>query len=410
MLALPQPVLPAEAFADALGVNVHFTQDWRSYAAREVEVTRRLGELGAKHIRDGLDARPEVAARFERLARKGVRALLIVGPRMPSKETWRGKLDLAAIPAQLEIVKRLYPLSCEAIEGPNEYDVNHDSPEAGIGDPAWAKTYAEYTRALWRAVRADPALRGVRVLNGPMAHAFHAPEVGDLSAFVDFGSFHPYPGGRAPSGNLEGYNLAKTREMVAGKPFWATETGYHNAIFKPLEAQGHNPVPEAVAGIYAPRLVAEYLRLGIARSYFYELVDGGEDRKDQEQSFGLMRSDFTPKPAFLALKATMGLVRGGTGRGSARTWSVEGAEGDVRLLPLVRRDGTMLLMLWREAPVWDEIRGAALTVEPRAVRVSAAGTVYRPSSAGETGEAFAGGELKVRAELTVVAVPPAPHG
>ncbi len=411
MVALPPPSpVAASAYTDALGVNLHFTQDWRSYTARAREVGSRLSELGARHVREGVDARPEKAALLEGLAReRGIRALLILGPRVPSKEAWRGKLDLAGIAPGLATVKRLYPLSCEAIEGPNEYDVNHDSPEAGVGDPesGWAKTYRKFAGALYRAVKGDPKLRGLTVINGPMAHAFHAPEVGDLSGEVDAGCFHPYPGGGPPSQGLEDYNLAKTMEMVRGKPFWASETGYHNALKKPLERQGHNPVPESVAGIYAPRLVAEYLRLGIVRSYFYELIDGGDDKGDQEQNFGLLRADLAPKPAFLALKATMGLVRDASVRkGAPASYSVEGAVGDVRCLPLVKRDGTVLLMLWREVSVWDERAGKALAAEPREVRVgfSGRGRVFRPSSGGAAGAALAAGALQVGPELTVVEI------
>lgn len=179
MIALASPSLPASAYTDALGVNVHFTQGFRSYSAREREVGERLEELGVKHIRDGVDARPEVAARFERLAReRGVRTLFFVRPRVASPEPWRGRLDLTAIPGQLSLLKRLHPRSCEAIEVTNEYDVNHDSPLAGIGDPKWAETYRAYTKALYGAVKGDAKLKRVTVLNGPLAHAFHAPEVG----------------------------------------------------------------------------------------------------------------------------------------------------------------------------------------------------------------------------------------
>jgi hypothetical protein len=49
---------------------------------------------------------------------------------------------------------------------------------------------------------------------------------------------------------------------------------------------------------YIPRLFAEYFRNGIARTFVYEFYDEGTNPADQEQNFGLINNDLTPKPAY----------------------------------------------------------------------------------------------------------------
>lgn len=365
------PPLEARSYTDALGVMVHYNQSWRSYLPRARDVEAKLVRLGVRHIRDGITSNPAITAEFDRLAvRHKIRSLLIVDVRQPSPENWRGRLDLNAIPDQLKIIKDHYRNSCEAIEGPNEYDVNHDSPVPEVNDREWTKTYRAFAKRLYESAKADPVLRTIKILNGPMAHARNAAEVPGLDAYLDAASFHPYPGGGPPSQGLSDYNIAKTREMVSGRPLWATETGYHNAVKKPTKPQEHNPVPESVSGIYAPRLIAEYLRQGITRTYFYELLDGGEDTGDQEQNFGLLRSDFSEKPAYTSLRSAMTILNDrGSGSPKALGYTISGNMADVRQLLLAGRDGKTRLLLWIEKSIWDEVGGMPISVPAQAVTV-----------------------------------------
>jgi hypothetical protein len=75
--------------------------------------------------------------------------------------------------------------------------------------------------------------------------------------------------------------------------------------------------------VYLLRTFLEHFKGGIARTYAYELLDEKPDRglRDPEQHFGPLRQDFTPKPAFTALRnrwpssgaATSGLAHGRCG-------------------------------------------------------------------------------------------------
>ena len=73
---------------------------------------------------------------------------------------------------------------------------------------------------------------------------------------------------------------------------------------------GHLPVPEDVAGVYTPRVLLDHYLRGEKRVYTYELVDEFDDPglTDPEAHFGLLHRDFTPKPAFSAMKNLLGLL------------------------------------------------------------------------------------------------------
>ena len=128
----------------------------------------------------------------------------------------------------------------------------------------------------------------------------------------------------------------------------------------------------------------------MSRTFIYELVDVRPDPAlgDPVQHWGLLRNDFSPKPAFTALKTLIAIVRGSPGPGLAGRlkWSLE-TEGDdqVERLVLVRKDGSRVIALWRPVSVWD--RDARQPVDPGqvGVEVAFAGrevrdlSVWRPS-------------------------------
>ena len=168
---------------------------------------------------------------------------------------------------------------------------------------------------------------------------------GCLYAWVDWGNVHPYPFGgnfasyggsydtiQAPDdyfhhGNLPSGNIIANGSFADGKPFnyifdtyqppfiqyddagkakdkrplAATETGY-------FTADRSKGISQTVFAKYVPRLFAEYFRQGFVRTYLYELMD--ELNPSDNFSFGgLVKTDFTPKPAYVALKNLVALLQ-----------------------------------------------------------------------------------------------------
>jgi hypothetical protein len=359
----PRSVL---AFRDSVGVVTHLVYYDTAYADYP-RVVAKLEELGVRHVRDGVYGNPGSQWRdwnerhyraLEFAAAHGIR--FTVGMGQPGNPF--GTLD-----DLIGLVQGRLRGAIEALEGPNEFD-------HFVGGPRWRSLLAAYDRQLYRRVKANPSLRSLPVIGPSLALNNSERRLGDQEAWMDVGNVHPYTGGLSPNPDHLRSALAETRIVSGSKPVWATEAGYQTAL---RATSGQAPVSEAAGAVYLVRTFLEHFRGGIERTFAYELVDEKPDPsgRDPEQHFGLLRNDFTPKPAFTALKNLLTLV----GRSDDRPrpqplrMSLSGADDGVRRLVLQKADGTYLVALWRLSSVWDIERRRALRVAPRSVVVTMPG-------------------------------------
>jgi hypothetical protein len=358
----------ARELADSVGVNVHLTYDDTPYADFE-RVRSALRELGVRHVRDGLvPQRPDQYARLHRLAQAGIRSTLIMGaPR------------LTRVADQVHTLRTQLSRAVEAVEGPNEYDIS--------GDAEWADALRGYQRELYAAINDDPGLRSLPVYGPTVVLPENRGVLDELRRSFDVANLHPYPAGGPPEAVL-GSEVSKASPL--DKPLVATETGYHNAV---AATEGQPPVEEAVAADYLPRLLLTAFADGIERTFWYELLDTYPDaaRTTADANWGLLRNDFTPKPAFAALANLMRLTGDDSGGDAARRpldVSVTASSRDVGRLLLQKGDGVYLIALWRDVPLENEGARRALEERPlqtevslprRAVEVA----VHRPSRSAE---------------------------
>jgi hypothetical protein len=197
-----------------------------------------------------------------------------------------------------------------------------------------------------------------------------------MSAFVDRGNIHPYPGGLPPLQNLEDERQLMA-PLTGNKPLVITEVGYHTDMSYPGP---HRPASERAVAIYMPRIVLEAFRFGVERTYIYTLADLWSDAEAQKRNFptwqnrfGLLRWNLEPKPAFIALRNLMRTLDADSApvaSGGGLRVGVEGAGPDVRKLLLRSADGTYALALWRDVSVWD--RTAQVDLSPAPDRVDVA--------------------------------------
>lgn len=330
----------ADRFVDSIGVNTHVIYDDTAYHDF-ASVRARLQELGVRYIRDGICGTCGWQfTRYQTLAGDGIKLdALMADPRK----------DSTARAQNVSEVKRLGAMIA-SVEGANEWD--------NSGSSTWVADDRAYQQWVWNTIHADPALSRIPVIGPSLVFSWTNPtswtKLGDLSSFLDYGNMHPYAGGRPPEGALDA-ELARARQISASKPVIATEAGYHNALNQ--ANQGHPAVSEEAAGAYMPRMYLENFRRGIPRTFDYELLDERPGRAlvDQEQSFGLLRSDFSRKPAYVAVRNLITLLsdRGPSLADKDVSLRVTSAAGDLRRLVLVKRTGEIDVVLWRAASLWD---------------------------------------------------------
>ena len=296
-------------FVSSIGINTHFGYTDEPYYSQADSLSKLLGALGVTFIRDGIDDSnwKRTSKIQDSIFRKyGIKMLACVGPRLPG--TWPTPLDTttASTKRLIDTMRVRYGDAILAIEGPNEYDLSH-----GTAETDWVKALSSYVQMLARVIRADATYSHLPIV-APSLCFGHESQVGDISSFIDFGNTHSYPGGNSPATGLA-TNIVNAQKTCMTKPIWATETGYHTAINQPA-GQGHPGVSEEAQARYIPRLFAEYFRAGIYKTSTYEFLDERDNpaNDDMEQHFGLVRFDCSVKPAYMALKNLIAVLRDDT--------------------------------------------------------------------------------------------------
>jgi hypothetical protein len=93
---------------------------------------------------------------------------------------------------------------------------------------------------------------------------------------------------------------------------------------------------------------------GIQRTYLYQLLELGSNKFD-DNSFGLVHSDFTPKAGYKAIQSLLQLLSdpGPQFHLGDLAFSLSGDLANVHHVLLQKRDRTFYLALWIEVPSYD---------------------------------------------------------
>ncbi|MEV5675340.1 glycosyl hydrolase [Streptomyces sp. NPDC052179] len=209
----------------------------------------------------------------------------------------------------------------ESLEVWNEY---YGGFSSGVCSQS-AKCYAKLLAAAYPAVKAaDPKITLVG------ASSFKVPldwfeELFSLGALkhMDAVSIHPYRAPGAPEG--VGLDIAGLKRLMRqyndGKelPVWITEQGWTSA-----DRDGIG-VSEQTQAQATARALLEAKAAGVARYYWYDLINDGNGPSNGEQNFGLLRrsgpeaTGLNPKPAYLAYATAARELTGATFTGRLRT-------------------------------------------------------------------------------------------
>jgi hypothetical protein len=324
-------VVPASTFVDSVGVGVHLTKSDSSYA-NYPSVKAALLNLGVHHIRDGISWDP---TKYLDLNRAGIKVLGTVTRRASSDADLTNAIKNAD----------KWSAALSAIGGPNEY-------ETTVTD--WVSKLRSFQSRLFTKVNADPVLRDVPVLGPSLRTASDETLLGDLSPYLDSGAIHAYPFGQLPETLAAGY--VRDAAVTSGsKPIVVTETGMTNAS-DALRKQYGLPYSERAAGIYTPRLVLEYFRLGVKRTYLYELLneDNVSSLTPRDRYFGLLNKDFSPKPAYLSMQTLLRSLADTGSAFSTRPLSYSISSGTaLRQLTFQKSDGSYYIAVWNPVSVWS---------------------------------------------------------
>jgi len=305
-----------------------------------------------------------------------------------------GQPGQAATPAAMVTWLETFPPGTVAvIEGNNE-------PNLQLG-ANWVTLTRQWMTDLAAALKASKMawIRALPLLAPALGMRKGYEELGPLP-MCGLGNLHVYQGGGQADFRLD--ESIKDEAAVTGtKAIIVTETGYHNAM---KNTGTHIATSEKAAGVYAPKVILENALREVVGAYFYELTDNpaNPDLTDQEAHFGLLRADWSPKPAF---ESTWALAKEIADVGPALTlagvkMAVTGPP-DLAWMLLARSDGRHQVVMWRRMEVWDRTAQKDLPV----VAADASVTFALPATiAGKTTRAGSPIVGKIGAEVQVLTV------
>lgn len=340
---------PADSVVDSFGMSgVHFNHLSTVYGDHD-QVIYWLQQLGVRHVRSQVTTQREVLSAFERIAGLGMKVQGIVG-------TLTSDTPNAA--TLMQTVRDRFPdpsAVFTAFENINE--PNND------GIP-WVEDTRRKVRELYQA-RTDAGLSNIPLVAPALARVTsggvegpttweQAGNLGDLSPYVNYGNIHVYPRGGQPSVDIN-YFTGCAQRVSGSRRILCTEGGYFTAMDY---VGGAFPVPEAVTAVYGPQALMEHLKAGARRFFRYELLDDQDTAGNREGTLGMIRtstSPWTPKPDFAPMQKLLRLFADpGTSFSPAPvSYTLSGAPTDLRQMAFARRDGSHLIALWLDRPVYD---------------------------------------------------------
>lgn len=391
----PTNAKAAYRFLDTVGVNTHFGFKWTNYATQYQQAKARLLELGVKHIRDGSGGAADYKAGqtssniWNDLAASGIKVDII------------GHVSWSA--ADVAAVLQANKAAVISMEGQNEAEVFVS------GD--WVTATRNFQKSLWSTVNSTAGNSGMPVLLPAMSQPYNYPTLGDLSAYGTHGNIHSYSGGQRPLSVLS--NWVNGVKVTSGNlPLMATETGYHTAV---NTSSPHLPISERGEAKYVPRLFLDYFNAGIVRTYLYQFLDHvAPSATDPEANFGLVKYDFSVRPAFTSLKNLLAVLQDSSANipGGTLSYSLGGNTTNVRSALFQKTNGKFYLALWQDVSVWNTSTrqdivnaDAAVTVTFTAPKTAA---LYKPSTGTNPVATYAAASLTVNVPDEVVILEVAP--
>lgn len=219
--------------------------------------------------------------------------------------------DPAAYGRAAEFLTHRYGTRLAALEIWNE--PNHAGNFRTYGGKA--ARYAALVRATYPLAKAGN--RHVPVLAGAMAYSdlgfLRGLFAAGIAGRYDGVSLHPYSDGRPPLDAsaparyefAAGVRSVRAAQLAAGqvRPLWLTEFGYSACDAPPCAA------PADQAALVSQSVLALGGLPYVRGASVYQLRDAVDDPSSWEANFGLVRFDFTPRPAYAAFRTALATLR-----------------------------------------------------------------------------------------------------
>ncbi|MGB4801005.1 MAG: hypothetical protein WBP03_05860 [Candidatus Saccharimonadales bacterium] len=374
----------AAAFIDSQGVVAHLDDPTEMYNNKN-DVLSALNYLGIHNVRSYSKTPGEVRTWVSQHGINITYNTLVPqdGVGMPLS----AHLDVAKSGMDEKVANLLtlpttgdkYVKTAIGVEAYNEYDNKND--------PNWEVAIAAAQKRLWdlkpKLTAANP---NVKIL-GPSTTGFRSDQSTkdlqrqNIGSYMDYGNIHTYPRAQAPETNLENgdgfngfvvpestlahesedlaYRLRTYSTRVSGtKPIVITETGYHDYANQPRGSGSKYTDPRAVA-LYMPRLYLENFRIGVLKTYTYELFNERKHSEEAEKHYGFFEVGTRPvaKASATAMHDLNNLLKDDARNAKTFTrtrldYTIANQPDTVKTVLLQKASGKFYLVVWKAESVF----------------------------------------------------------
>jgi hypothetical protein len=365
-------MISASKLVQMIGVNVHMRYSDGAYA-NSLNVLQGLKYLGIAHIRDQM---PGTASQADMQARDGLRRMAFGGIKLdliyPSG--WEPSLATEL----LRNLEKAVPGSVAFVEGYNEIN-NFPVVYEGLSG---AEGAAAGQRALYRAIKQDPDLKGVRVIDMTGFEEIKSPIFSygsSLEGYADVMNVHAYAqNGAQPGIWINPERIGAYKSIEQWLPKIITEFGYASIPQSGWLVIGVDERTQAkglLNGLF------DAARSGYDKVYIYELLDEKPDpeAKELQFHFGLFAFDNRPKIAAQAIKNLIRIF--GLPESEVKVFERDRADSHetslspspiqltvqrsdtqdrVYTLGVAKSNGDTFAAVWRETSFWDRANGQPL--------------------------------------------------
>jgi hypothetical protein len=157
------------------------------------------------------------------------------------------------------------------------------------------------------------------------------------------------------------FNICLAQVDSPGLGVVSTETGYMSG-----------DQSDSVIAKYIARTLFGHLSMGVMRTYLYEFVD-----EVGSPGYGLVQSDFTPKPAYTELQNLISLFNDSAFSTPGKLdYSISGSTTNLYHQLFQKKDGTWLIAFWLGVESGAEAAPyQPISVPPQAINLSIVGPV-----------------------------------
>jgi hypothetical protein len=334
----------ADGFVDSMGTNIH-SAFGGAFITNPQGVADAFNDIGFRYARDI----PTTPDRLNALTEAAPNLKLCI----ISQYLWFGTdaFDVKNFDAMWSQIKQVNNIGF--LELPNEPQNFED----------YNDKLHTWTAKLYQTAKADPQLGSVPLVSCTVYYP--TPQLADLSPYLDYGNLHSYTD-IVRAGTTVQNLLSNASSVTGNKPVIATETGFSNSYLD----SGHYGISEAASAKYLPRLFLEHFNAGIVKTFNYEFIDSFPDDAytNAEAHYGLLRTDLSYKPAAVAIKNLISLLKDPGADFAPRSLNytlTSGASGpDIHHTLLQKRDGSFWLALWQNVASYDAANRQDLVVDP----------------------------------------------